>query len=271
VRVAVSNIAWEPVDDDAVSRVMREGGATGVELAPTKRWPNPLEVSAGEARAYRAGWERRGLEPVAMQALLFGRPDLVLFGDPAARDAMHDYLDGVFRLAEQLGTRALVFGSPKSRLVGTMARPRAWQIAVDFFGRVADRAGEHDVVLCLEANPVAYGCDFLTTSTEALDLVRAVSSAGLGAHLDTGGMTMNDEPVEEIVAAAAPWLRHFHASEPNLAPVGGGTVNHERYAAALLECGYDGWVSVEMRGDADAPAAVRASLARVVSAYAAHA
>src|SRR5947209_7235161 len=88
LRLAASNIAWEPRDDDAVGELLRERDVTGVEIAPTKRWEKPLEVSKSELHAYRREWEARGFEIVALQALLFGRPDLQLF---APGNALKDY------------------------------------------------------------------------------------------------------------------------------------------------------------------------------------
>src|SRR4051812_46579534 len=113
MRLAISNIAWPSGDDAVVAPLLVEHGAEGVELAPTKVWPRPLEASAAEVRAYRAWWERRGLRLVALQALLFGRPDLTLFGDPATRRRTVDYLKGMISLAAALGAGPLVFGAPR--------------------------------------------------------------------------------------------------------------------------------------------------------------
>ena len=43
-RLAVSNIAWEPHEDDAVAEVLRREGVTGVEIAPTKWRPTPYDA-----------------------------------------------------------------------------------------------------------------------------------------------------------------------------------------------------------------------------------
>ena len=85
MRLAVSNIAWPADQDAAVAGVLRDLGVTGIEVAPTKVWPRPLEASPTEIEDYRAFWEARGFEIVAAQALLFGRPDLTLFESEAAR------------------------------------------------------------------------------------------------------------------------------------------------------------------------------------------
>src|SRR5262245_32244396 len=76
MRLAISNLAWPGEADESAAAVLVDCGAQGVEIAPTKVWTRPLEATASERRAYRAAWERRGIQVVALQALLFGRPEL---------------------------------------------------------------------------------------------------------------------------------------------------------------------------------------------------
>jgi sugar phosphate isomerase/epimerase len=59
-------------------------------------------------------------------------------------------------------------------------------------------------------------------------------------------MALTAESPPAIMAAAGPRWRHFHASEPGLAAVGSGGVDHAAIATALRGVGYEGYVSVEM-------------------------
>jgi sugar phosphate isomerase/epimerase len=247
MRLAVSNIAWPSGADEKAAAVLLEQSADGVEVAPTKVWPKPLEATERDARGYRAWWEGRGLKVAALQALLFGRPDLVVFGDEAVRRDTVEYLKRVIDLASWLGAEALVFGSPKNRLVGVMEREETETIAERFFRELGDHAASRGVAFCVEANPPEYGCDFITTTADAADLVRRVGSEGFGLHVDTGGMTLSgDDPAQSLSPPLPNW-RHFHVSEPHLAPVGRGGADHNAIAAAVHAAGYDRWVSIEMK------------------------
>lgn len=263
MRLAISNIAWPTGADDAVAPLLHAHGVEGVELALTKIWPEPLDATAAEVRAYRHRWEKQGIRIAALQALLFGKPHLTLFGGEPVRRQMREYLAGIIERAGWLGARALVFGSPKNRQRGERSRSEAWAIAVPFFrelGRVAQRHGVH---FCIEPNPSAYGCDFVTTVAESIELVDAVDEEGFALHLDTGGMTLAGEAAAASIAAAAEHCRHFHVSEPFLAPVGGGTSPHGEYARALHSRGYTSWVSIEM-GEAKARDSWRAAIERAL-------
>jgi D-psicose/D-tagatose/L-ribulose 3-epimerase len=261
MKLAISNIAWNSALEPQVADRLAELGVRGVEIAPSKVHPTPLAATNSQLDRYRDFWAERGIEIVAMQALLFGQNDLHLFREADNRKAMRDYLAGICRFAGRLGARSLVFGSPKNRLRGDLPLEEAQAIAIDFFRDLARVAASEGVWLCIEHNPTVYGADFVTTAGEALDLVRAVNQPGFGLHLDTGGFTLTGESLEPL-AQAGEWWRHFHISEPNLAVIGraeesdpatlGGApsetaTRHTRYAAAVRDSGYTGWLSLEMK------------------------
>jgi sugar phosphate isomerase/epimerase len=245
MRLAISNIAWPTGADAEALPLLKEHGVAGVELALTKIWPEPLAATAEELDKYRAWLESRGLSIVALQALLFGKPDLLLFGSPSAREAMHDYLVEIIRRAARLGAGALVFGSPGNRKHGNLDSAAAFAVAIPFFRRLGEVAAQHGVAVCIEPNPPAYGCDWITTVREAIELVDAVSSAGFGLHLDSAGMHLAGDGAAAVLAAGSR-VRHFHASAPFLEGVSSGDVPHGEYAAALADQGHRGWVSIEM-------------------------
>ncbi|NHC15527.1 sugar phosphate isomerase/epimerase family protein [Motilibacter deserti] len=267
--LAFSNIAWPVEDDSAAFEVLVEAGYPGLEVAPTRIWDEPLEVPAAEVAAFRRTVERTGLRIVAMQSLLFRRPDLQVFGSAESRSALHDHLAGMARLAAGLGATRLVFGSPGNRKRGDIPMAEAMERAVEVFAPLAKEAEEVGVCFCIEANPTAYGCDFLVNAVESTAFVRAVGSPGVRLHLDSACMALGGDDAAERVRDGADVLAHVHASAPQLGEVGPDTgVDHERLATALREAGYAGSVSVEMRAQEDPVAAVRRSSSYVKDVYA---
>ena len=250
LKLAISNIAW-PRDDDALAaELMCEHGIRGVELAPTICWDRPFEIPEHELMGYRRFWNRRGIDVVALQALLFGRPELTIFGEEAVRRRTLSHLRDMMRVASTLGAAVLVFGAPGNRRTDGRSKEEIDEIAVSFFSDAGAEAHKEGVVLCIEPNPLDYGCDFVTTSAEAITLVRRVASKGFGLHLDAAAMTMAGEPVAASLEGAVGELRHFHASEPFLKPLGSGGVDHHGLGKELRDHGYDNWVSIEMKRDA---------------------
>lgn len=245
--IAISNIAWPLEADDELAELLVRHGVTGIEVAPTKVWPTPTAALPSEIRSYKKKWESKGVRIVAAQSLLYGRADLTVFEDESKRKETVDYLSQVIALCAELGAENLVFGSPKNRRVGSLDRYEAEGIAVEFFRTLATVAHRLGTTMVIEANPPAYGADYITTALDAVELVSKVDHPGFGLHLDSACLTMAADPIGEVFLAASKMLRHFHISEPFLVPFGEGQVQHKVFSAALHEIGYSHWVSVEMR------------------------
>lgn len=264
--LAVSNIAWpaDPESRDEALRILLDGGVTGVEVAPSLLFPDPASASPGDIRATRETFASSGLPVVAMQALLFNRPHLKVFGSPEEKSALLDHLTDMARVASLLGADVLVFGSPKNRLKGSLSAEQANEAATPLFRELGKRAHDLGVVFGIEANPPGYGCDWLTTLDEAAAFVEAVSSPGVALHGDAGGMIMTNQ----VPPASPRPLAHHHASEPNLDPL---TNRPEQAAIArwLADAGHQGWISIEMRKpDNDWQTALRQAIAAARACYA---
>jgi D-psicose/D-tagatose/L-ribulose 3-epimerase len=268
MKLAISNLTWEYEEDNSVKNILHDLSISAIEVAPTKIWTQPLDVNKNQVADYRQYWENNGIKIVALQSLLFGRQDLSIFLEEKRQETL-DYLGKIIEIGAGLGAKAFVFGSPKNRLVGDMNYNKAFGVAVDFFRQVGEKANQFSTVFCIEPNPKIYGCDFITKTEEGIELVKEVNHPGFGLHLDAGGMTLNNENIEESIEKAAPYLTHFHISEPNLNMVQNGQVNHIRFAKSLREIDYKDYVSIEMKPGLNNSNldTVRKSLEFVQSAY----
>lgn len=248
MRLAVSNIAWERGDDHMVAGVLRAAGLSAVEVAPTRAWPDVRAADAEAARLEAQRWKRLGLDVIATQSLLYGRPDLLMFGDAAVRSRTVEHVAHVVTLGAEMGARAQVFGSPRNRRREALRSEEAFGIAVDVFEELAEVAERHGTVICIEANPPEYGADFLTSVDEAARLVVAVGRAGVRLQLDSACMLLAGDDISRCVAEHIDLVGHVHLSEPGLGPVGSATSQaHVEMLGSLFGGNYQGTVSVEMR------------------------
>jgi sugar phosphate isomerase/epimerase len=268
MRLAVSNIAWAAEEQDAVLASLPALGVAGVEIAPTVLWPGWDGATPEAARALRDRLAGQGLAVPALQAILFARPDLLVFGDAASRAGLAAHVARVAVLAGVLGAGVMVFGSPRNRLRGELSPEAAMDEAVPVFRALAAACHAAGTALGIEANPPQYGGDFLLRWTEAAELVARVDHPGVVLHLDTACTALaGDDPVAAAVSCAAR-IGHFHVSAPNLAPVDAtSAIDHPAIAAALRAGGYDGWVSIEMRRTDTPLASVARAIAHVRACY----
>jgi len=246
MRLAISNIAWDTSEDEAIARLLRHYRVDAIDIAPGKYFPDPGKVSDAEVAEVRDRWTKRGVEITGMQALLFGTSGLNLFGPPDVRDAMLTHLTAVCRIGAVLGATRLVFGSPKNRDRAGLSDTETKGIAVPFFRRLGDIASFHGVTICLEPNPPCYGANFMTTSVETATVVEQVAHPAIRMQLDTGALTINGEDPTAVLRDNAALIGHIHASEPNLVPLGDGGTDHARVFDALMGCLPEHLVSIEM-------------------------
>lgn len=252
MKLAVSNIAWTPAEEPAVAQELQKLGVHYVEIAPTKIWDDPTNVSDQQIQQYKDFWAKYDIQIVAMQSMLFGRLDLTMFDDELTRDKTREYLDKFIDLAGRIGIEAIVFGSPKNRQVKNINPDQAWDIAKQFFGQLGDSAVQHQTNFCIEPNAKAYDCNFVTTAADGLQLVEEVDNPGFELHLDAAIMSMEGDNPQQSITNAREHLRHFHISAPMLQPIEETEVNHQAMADALRSINYQHFVSIEMRpGDED--------------------
>lgn len=246
MRLAISNIAWDIADDEAVAMLLRRFGVDAIDVAPGKYFPEPAKATDEDITGVRNWWFERGIEITGMQALLFGTTGLNVFGPPDAQDAMLQHLAAVCRIGGGLGAKRLVFGSPKNRDRTGLNDQEAMDMAVPFFRRLGDVAECCGVMICLEPNPPCYGANFMTTSAETARVVTQIAHPAVRMQLDTGAITINGEDVDSIIGKYASLFGHIHISEPELVCLGDGGTDHSAVEFALRNWLPNSVISIEM-------------------------
>jgi sugar phosphate isomerase/epimerase len=267
MKIAVSNIAWPAELDDSVFAFLAANGVEGVEVAPTRVWPQWEGIDSASVQAFRRTVESHGLCISSLQSILFRKPELRLFGSDAERQALDQHLRRCADLAAGLGAECMVFGAPRNRDRGSMSEPCAFDIAARLFARAGAYCAERGVCLVFEGNPAEYQCNFVTDSVTAAKLVNAVGSEGFQLHLDTACLHLAGENARQAVIENAGILRHFHASEPYLGDFSAPVAAHEEASAALKSVNYDGWVALEMRAAEPALPALREAVRFILATY----
>ncbi|WP_455206797.1 sugar phosphate isomerase/epimerase family protein [Kaarinaea lacus] len=245
MKLAISNIAWETHDDQELWEQFQEMKVTGIEVAPTKIWPNWAGASDKAAQQYGEKLLAAGFRVPAMQAILFNKPELQLFKKETHKKFL-EHMKLVADLASAMGAKVLVFGAPKNRRRGQLSVSDATAIAIELLQKAGEICQQRNCCLGIEHNPVEYGCDFVTNVADARDLVDRVNHPGIQLHIDSAGVHMCGGDCETIIKQAGSFA-HFHISEPMLEPLVNKSVDHNKFNHALMAVGYDGWVSIEMK------------------------
>lgn len=272
MKLAMSNIAWAPEERLDAYRLMANAGLTGLEIAPGLFFheaADPFVPDAASADQAVREAEAFGLSLVSMQSLLFGVEGAGLFDGPESRARLTIGLVRAIDLAGRFGIPNLVFGSPLQRRVPDgVSMDRALDEATEVFRAVGDHAARAGTRIAIEANPAAYGTNFLTHLEDARGFVDRVDHPAIVAILDLGAMHMNGEfdSVPGRIPALMKRLNHVHVSEPNLASAPADQKALAPVLEALKRAGYANAVSIEMKRSDAGLAEIEAALSRLIEA-----
>lgn len=241
MKLSISNIAWEAMEDEQMYVCMKRHGYTGLEIAPTRIFPDAPYDRLSEAAVWRGTlYETYGLVISSMQSIWFGRTER-LFGSEKERAALMEYTRKAIDFAAATGCRNLVFGCPKNRVLPDGVNAK---IAISFFREAGAYAHARGTVIGMEANPPIYHTNYINDTQAALRLIREVDSVGFKLNLDVGTMIANGEKTG-ILSGQTDLINHVHISEPGLKRIEKNQL-HRELCALLTEEGYGGFVSVEM-------------------------
>lgn len=246
MRLAISNIAWDGAEDEALAALLQRFQVDAIDIAPGKYFPRPGEATEADILKVRQWWADRGIEITGMQALLFGTTGLNVFGPPESQAALLQHLGAVCRIGAILGAPRIVFGSPKNRDRSGLSDAETIDSASSFFRRLGDLAAAQGVMICLEPNPTCYGANFMTTSSETAQVVSRIAHPAIRMQFDTGALTINGEDPATVLQMSANLIGHVHASEPNLLPLGDGNSDHAAMHLALSQHLPHHLVTIEM-------------------------
>lgn len=247
MKLCVSMLAWQNWDDPVAWRTLLDNGVNEIELVPTKIWPNWENFEVSSARRFATQLGDAGFRIPSAQSLAFGLHNVGTFNSDApggafgqaARDARERFLthlERVFSICAEFGNLRYVFGSPGLRKRGPLSQEHTNEIASDFFRRCGDSAARYGGVIALESNATAYGCDWLTTTTELAQFVEKLAHPSVRIHLDIGNMQMMSEDIPRRLAEVGRLSTHLHLSAPHMAPITRVTV--EQFVEDLRAAGF---------------------------------
>lgn len=241
MKLSISNIAWDGSQDGKVYELMIRYGYSGLEIAPTRIFPEAPYSKNAEAKIWSKNLkEQYGLVIPSMQSIWFQRQEKI-FGTVEEREILLDYTKMAIEFAEAIGCTNLVFGCPRNRNIPDDVN---YDIGVQFFKELGDYATEHNTVIGMEANPPIYNTNYINDTESAFELIRMVNSKGFLLNLDVGTMIQNEENISKLEGRVR-LINHVHISEPNLKPIQERNL-HKDLKKVLENEGYTGFVSVEM-------------------------
>lgn len=241
MKLSASNIAWAKEQDEKVYRMMQSLGFTGLEIAPTRWFPeNPYEHVKEAAEYAKMLKKVYGFSISSMQSIWYGRQESI-WGTEEERSRLIEYTKRAIDFASAIECGNLVFGCPRNR---NMPDGADIGLATEFFKEIGDYAIEKGTIIGMEANPPIYNTNFINDTPSAIEFIHKVASKGFKLNLDVGTMIYNEEN-SGCLKGRVSLINHVHVSEPGLIPIEERDV-HSELINILNDERYMGFVSIEM-------------------------
>ena len=184
MKLSISNIAWDSSEDKMIYELMQNNGFSGLEIAPTRVFPEHPYDRLESATEWAEGLKNQyGFSIPSMQSIWFGRQEM-LFGTEEERKVLVDYTKKAIDFAAVVGCGNLVFGCPRNR---NMPDGADVQIGVDFFRTIGEYALSHGV-----DELIAVG----SATDKHFDALAEAMSQGAREYLETSGRA--DVPIHWV-------------------------------------------------------------------------
>jgi len=242
MNLSISNIAWGAEHDIEMYQFLMEFGYNGLEIAPTRLFPEKPYDHLSEAKDWAEELEEKyGLTVPSMQSIWYGHQEKI-FGSKEDRKILVNYTKKAVDFAEVIGCKNLVFGNPKNR--DTDDVQGNYPTAIDFFREIGDYALEHHTIIAIEPNPTIYNTRFINYTEQAVEMAYRCGSDGIKVNVDLGTIIYNDEDINYLKQIPE-YINHVHISEAGLIPIE-QRILHDTLFSVLKDIGYDKFVSIEM-------------------------
>ena len=240
--LSISNIAWSAEYDADMFKYLKELCFSGLEIAPTRIYPEAPYDHISEAKDWAAEVkEFYGLTIPSMQSIWYGHQEKVV-GDAADRTILVDYTKKAILFAEAIGCKNLVFGNPRNRDTNDLAGD--YPVAIEFFKEIGDFSLDHHTTIAIEPNPTIYNTRFLNYTEQAVEMAYKSRSEGNKVNVDLGTIIYNEEDINYL-AKIPEYINHVHISEPGLKPIEHRDL-HKQLFEVLKQIDYKRFVSIEM-------------------------
>jgi sugar phosphate isomerase/epimerase len=217
--ILISSIAWDPELDLDVVKILTRNNIQKIDLVPAKYFPDRLNVTKEDILKVKDYWAEHNLSILGFQSLFFKEEPMNLFGPKEEQDKMLRLLERLAFIGEVLKAPYFVFGSPRNRDRSKLTDSDTVSIAMDFFYKLGELSKSHGTIFCLEPNPPVYGANFLTTTKETGEFVRALNHPNIKLQVDTGAMEINQEDPLAILKEYHKEAGHIHLSTDQIRPL----------------------------------------------------
>lgn len=179
-------------------------------------------------------------------------PECGVLSIPARSDEFVDNIDVTVDIGRRLGVRA--FNALYGNRVDGVAPQRQDELATENLVRAARASQEISATVLVESvsGPKPYPLRTAVDALAVLDRLTAAGATNVGFLCDLFHLANNGEDLDTVIGEHTDRISHVQVADlPGRGEPGSGSLDLDRYLAALQDNGYAGWVGLEYKPTTD--------------------
>ena len=227
-------------DYPAVAKKVRAAGCDILEVGA----PHIAAMTDAQLAELKAAAEDNGL--ILTTNIGQSKDQDLASPDPAIRKNGLDFLTGVLRAMDKIGSKSLV-GAMYSFWPCDFKytdKEAAWDTSIAEMKKLAAVAEDLGIDLCQEVLN-RFETYIMTNAAEGVEYCKRVDSPRCKVLLDTFHMNIEEDNIPAAIRLTGDYLGHIHVGEANRKLPGQGSLDWKAIAAAVHDVHYDGNVVME--------------------------
>ena len=227
-------------DYPAVAKKVRAAGCDILEVGA----PHIAAMTDAQLAELKAAAEANGL--ILTTNIGPSKDQDLASPDPAIRKNGLDFLTGVLRAMDKIGSKSLV-GAMYSFWPCDFKytdKEAAWDTSIAEMKKLAAVAEDLGIDLCQEVLN-RFETYIMTNAAEGVEYCKRVDSPRCKVLLDTFHMNIEEDNIPAAIRLTGDYLGHIHVGEANRKLPGQGSLDWKAIAAAVHDVHYDGNVVME--------------------------
>ena len=203
------------------------------------------EPSENDPVAIREQLDRHNIAASSIISIFTPERDIVS-SDESVRAHAVDYVKANVDYAVALGAEVVTF-TPTAcmKIAAEVELAQEWDWAVGAAKAVAAYAGDRGIRIAVEPWN-RYETYLITRTHKAVEFVDEVGAPNIGVMADTFHMSIEEPDIAAAIRNAGHRLAHVHLADSNRAAPGQGHTDFEPIVQAIIDVGYEGWISYEL-------------------------
>tara|TARA_A100001388_G_C28720869_1_gene476276 strand:- start:442 stop:1251 length:810 start_codon:yes stop_codon:yes gene_type:complete len=216
-KIAISLLCLKKIEDfDSFLMYLKKEKIKLVELPITKFFHN-YQIDKIKLKEFKKKLNYNKIRVSSIQAIFHGINNLTVFNQNQSLKIL-DHLKRVIKISKCLKTKILIFGSPKMRKLKPKNKKKQIMNAIKLFKKISKLCEKNNIKFCIEPNAKYYGCNYINSIKESLELQKKINSKNFLINVDTGNVSLEKEKLNNYFNQRN-FFANFQISAKNLGDI----------------------------------------------------